>query len=169
MLNERLLHALEQATGLKDASALHFVQCSSSLTTGAIILHGFAAREEFARVVLKTARNPQSPHSLQGEWQSLAQVRRDAALAALTPEGLATFDVDDARFFAYSGVRGRTMFAAFRNRLLSRRVTLLKRFAARALEVSLLMHRLASQSAPATVAADDLIADLDWLRRTAPL
>ena len=149
MLNERLLQALGRIVALEHASPLHFVQCSSSLATGAIILHGFVASEQTARVVVKTARNPELPHSLEREWESLAAVRRDATLARVTAEGMATFDVDDMRFFAYSGVAGRTMTAAFRNRLLLPRATLLQRFAARALGMALLVHRPASQPAPA--------------------
>jgi hypothetical protein len=168
MLNERLLQALGQVTA-EQPSALRFVQCSSSLPTGAIILHGFVANEETARVVVKTARNPELPHSLQREWESLAVVRRDAALARVTAEGIATFDMDGAQFFAYSGLPGRTMSAAFRNRLWLPRATLLKRFTARALQVALLVHRPASQLVPAALVADDLLAEADGLRRTVPL
>jgi hypothetical protein len=169
MLNERLMRALQEIMGLDPPSTLHFVQCSSALATGAIILHGFAARESTARVVVKTARNPELPHSLDREWQSLALVRRDATLSELTPAGIATFDVDDMRFFAYSGVPGRTMATTFRNRLWLPRATLLSRFAARALEMALLIHRPASRPAPAAMVADDLMADLAWLQRTVPL
>ena len=166
MLNERLLRALRQLSA--EQPPLHFVQCSSSLPTGAIILHGFVASEESARVVVKTARNPELPHSLQREWESLAAVRRDAALARLTPAGIATFELDGAQFFAYSGVPGRTMSAAFRNRLWLPRAAMLKRFAVRALQVALLVHRRASQPVPATLVADDLLDELDELRRTVP-
>jgi hypothetical protein len=167
VLNERLLRALEQvAPG--QPSALHFVQCSSALPTGALILHGFVARENTARLVVKTARNPALPHSLQREWESLSTVRRDAALAHVTPEGIAAFDVDGARFFAYSGVPGRTMSTVLRNRLWLPRPTLLKRFASRALQVALLVHRPASRLVPAASVAEDLLVDLGELRRLAP-
>jgi aminoglycoside phosphotransferase (APT) family kinase protein len=43
------------------------------------------------------------------------------------------------------------------------------RFAARALEMALVIHRPASQPAPAAAIADDLVADLEWLRRSVPL
>jgi hypothetical protein len=169
MLNERLMRALEETIRLDPPSTLHFVQCSSALATGAIILHGFVAREATARVVVKTARNPELPHSLEREWRSLALVRRDATLAKLTPAGVATFDVDGMQFFAYSGVPGRTMATAFRNRVWLSRATLMSRFAARALDMALLIHRPASRPAPAAAVADDLAADLDWLRRSVPL
>jgi hypothetical protein len=169
MLNEPLLRALGVVVTPDHPSELHFVQCSSSLATGAIILHGFVSNEKTARVVVKTARNPQLPHSLEREWQSLAEVRRDAALAACTAEGIATFEVDDMRFFAYSGVPGRTMAAVFRNRLWVARATLLQWFAARALDMALRVHRSASQLAPAAIVADDVGADLEWLRRSVPL
>lgn len=168
MLNQRLVQAIEQVAAGQPA-ALHFVQCSSSLPTGALILHGFVASEPSARVVVKTARNPELPHSLQREWEALAVVRRDAALARLTPKGIAVFDVDHMRFFAYSGVPGRTMATAFRNRIWLPRATLMSRFAARALEMALVVHQPASRPAPATTVADDLVADLDWLRRSVPL
>ena len=168
MLNHPLVHALEQLP-LGPASALHFVQCSSSLPTGAIILHGFAADESTARVVVKTARNPALPHSLQREWESLAVVRSDGTLARLTPEGIGTFDVDGAKFFAYSGIPGRTMSALLRNRLWLRRATLLKRFAGRALEVALLIHKTASRPSPPSFVADDLLSDLNGLRRLVPV
>jgi hypothetical protein len=153
----------------EELRSLHFVQCSSALPTGAIILHGFAPSEATARVVIKTARDPDLPHSLQREWESLATVRRDAALARLTPEGIATFDLDGARFFAYSGLPGRTMSATFRNRLWLPRATLLRQFAVRALQAALLVHRPASRLAPAALIADDLLEELDGLRRTVPL
>ena len=60
------------------------------------------------------------------------------------------------------------MATVFRNRLWLPRAALLKRFAARALEVALLVHRPASRLAPATSVADDLLADLEELRRIAP-
>jgi hypothetical protein len=164
MLNHRLVHALGQLTP-EQPPELHFVQCSSSLPTGAIILHGFVANESSARIVVKTARNPALPHSLQREWESLAVIRRDGTLARLTPEGIGTFDVDGAKFFAYSGVAGRTMSALLRNRLWLRRETMLKRFAGRALELAVLVHGAASRPMPTSFVADDLLSDLDGLRR----
>src|SRR5829696_3576363 len=62
MLNERLLRAIGEVSA--GQPSMHFVQCSSSLPTGAIILHGFVKNESTARVVVKTARNPDLPHSL---------------------------------------------------------------------------------------------------------
>lgn len=168
MLNERLRQLIGQLMAVPP-DTVHFVQCSSSLPTGAIILHGFVDQGKNARIVVKTARNPQLPHSLQREWESLAVVRRDAVLAELSPANLGTFDVDGAQFFAYSGLPGRTMSAALRNRLWPPRTTLLKRFAARALHVALIVHRPASRRAPAQVVADDLLGDLEGLRRSVPL
>jgi hypothetical protein len=167
MLNEQLSRAIAKAS--REPRELHFVQCSSSLPTGAIILHGFVAGAASARIVVKTPRNPALPHSLQREWESLAAVRRDAALARLTAEGIGTFNVDGGQFFAYSGLPGRTMSAAFRNRLWIRRASLLKQFAVRALQTALLVHRPASQAVPARLVADDLLRDLEGLRRTVPL
>jgi hypothetical protein len=60
------------------------------------------------------------------------------------------------------------MSAAFRNRLWLSRARLLKGYAARALQVALLLHRPHSRPAPATDVADDLLDELDGLRRTSP-
>jgi hypothetical protein len=169
MLNQRLEQALLQIPALAQSPALHWVQCSSPLATGAMILHGFVANTTTARVVVKTARNPDLPHSLEREWQSLALVRRDATLANLTPAGIGTLDLDDMRFYAYSGVPGRTMTAAFRNRIWLPRAALMARFTARALDMALAIHRSASRLAPAATVGDDLVADLDWLRRNVPM
>jgi hypothetical protein len=167
MLNERLATAVGAASAKHPP--LHFVQCSSPLPTGAIILHGFVDDGASASVIVKTARNPVLPHSLQREWEALGMVRRDPSLAGVTPAGLATFELDGAQYFVYSAVRGRTMSAAFRNRFWLPRTLLLKRFAARALQAALLVHRSSSRLAPSTVVATDLLDELEALRRAVPL
>lgn len=167
MLNESLRRTVSEVSA--ERPPLHFVQSSSSLPTGAIILHGFRAGEKSARVIVKTARNPGMPNSLQREWSSLAAVRRDAGLARLTSRGIAAFDLDGAQFFAYTGLPGRTMSAAYRSRLWPARASQLQRFAVRALRVALLVHRSASRPAPSTLVAEDLLDELDALRDAVPL
>lgn len=163
MLNPELHRALCGAAGVGFRD-LHVVQCSSSSATGAIILHAWAGRERWPRLVVKTPRNPQLPHALAHEWRALNVLQHEPTLAARIPAPVATFQLDGVTFYAYSGVPGRTMFAHYRNRPWIARSRLLRRLAAPAVEAALLLHRTSTRMVEARDLAADLLRDLYWLR-----
>lgn len=163
MLNSELHRALCAAAGAEPRD-LHVVQCSSSSATGAIILHAWAGREPWPRLVVKTARNPRLPHALAHEWRALQALQREPALVPRIPAPLASFELDGATFYAYSGVPGRTMFAHYRNRPWIGRERMLRRLAGPALAAALLLHRSSNRAVDARDVAADLLRDLYWLR-----
>src|SRR5215203_782184 len=76
MLNAPLARAIAAAAGLGDTRDLCLVQCSSAGATGAIILHAWVRREKFARLVVKTPRDPRLHHALRREWEAVAAIRQ---------------------------------------------------------------------------------------------
>ncbi|HET7203597.1 MAG TPA: phosphotransferase [Steroidobacteraceae bacterium] len=168
MLNATLQQAVAAAASVADPHELHLVQCSSTGATGAIIFHAWVRGDSQPRVVVKTPRDTRLQHALQREWDAVTALRVDPRLAALIPAALATFDCDGAKYYAYAGVPGRTMYSRFRNRILASRDSMLERFAVQALDVSLRVHATHTREATSHEVARDLLMDLAWLEGAIP-
>ena len=168
MLNAPLHRAVAAASGVPDPRKLSLVQCSSTGATGAIIFHGWVHGESQPRLVVKTPRDARLQHALQREWDGVTALRVDPRLAALIPAALATFDCDGARYYAYAGAPGRTMYSRFRNRVLASRAWMLDRFARQALDVSMRVHATHTRHATAHEVSRDLLMDLAWLEAAIP-
>lgn len=168
MLNERILHAIERLPGVGGSSPLHVLQCSSFGATGAIILHVWVGEERDVRLVVKTPRVPSSSHAIEAEWNTVAELTRSNVAGSLVPKPMSSFDVDGARFYAYQGIRGRTMFSRFRDRILLSRSRMTKVFCRQALEAAVDVHSHSTRVAAGDFAAADIVANLEALRAMVP-
>ena len=163
-----LQQAAAAAAGVARPSDLHLVQCSSTGATGAIIFHGWVHGESQPRVVVKTPRDTRLQHALQREWDAVTGLRVDPRLAALIPAALATFHCKGAKYYAYAGAPGRTMYSRYRNRIFASRESMLERFARQALDASLRVHVTQTRPVSAQEIARDLVMDLAWLEDAIP-
>lgn len=168
MLNAALQRAVAEAAHVARPADLHFVQCSSTGATGAIIFHAWLRDESCPRVIVKTPRDARLHHALQREWLAVTALRRDPRLADLVPAALANFSIAGAEYFVYEGASGRTMYSRFRNRILVSRASILARFALQAREVIARVHATDTRLAGPAEVAQDLQADLEWLMRSIP-
>jgi hypothetical protein len=168
MLNMRLQRAITEFAGPGAPGDIEIVQCSSAGATGAIILYVWAKPEPYPRLVIKTPRAPSTDHAVDREWNIVNQLRRDERLAALIPMAIARFRIDDADFYAYEGVPGRTMVAILRNRAFTPRSRLVRRFASQALDAAAVIHATHSRLASPHEVARDMLSDLAWLESWVP-
>ncbi len=163
-----LQQAAAAAAGVAQRRDLHLVQCSSTGATGAIIFHGWVHGESQPRVVVKTPRDTRLQHALQREWDAVTELRADPRLAALIPAALATFHCEGAKYYAYAGAPGRTMYSRYRNRIFASRDSMLERFAVQALDTSLGVHATHTHRVSPHEVARDLLMDLAWLEHAIP-
>jgi len=168
-MNERLHRTIVEAAGLAHGGdAVRILQCSSSGPTGAIILYAWAGAEPFPRLVIKTPREPSTQHSIGREWKIVTQMRKHDRLASLMPMAKMRFKIEGTDFYAYEGLPGQSMVATLRNRLLTPRSRLVRRFAEQALEVATLVHTTHSHLVSGDDIARDMLSDLAWLESWVP-
>ena len=163
-----LQQAAAAAASVPQPQDLHLVQCSSTGATGAIIFHGWVHGESQPRLVVKTPRDTRLQHALQREWDAVTALRVDPRLAALIPAALATFHCEGAKYYAYAGAPGRTMYSRYRNRIFASRESMLERFARQALDASLRVHATHTHPVSPHEVARDLLMDLVWLEGAIP-
>ena len=168
MLNVRLHEAIAEATGAPAPDQVHILQSSSAGATGAIILHAWVGREKNPRAIIKTPREPSLHHAVSREWNVVTLLRKEQGLAAMLPDTLARFTLDEADYYVYAAVPGRTMVSIFRNRVLTSRSRLVRRFAGQALESAVALHETDSRPADPGIIASDLLSDLAWLEACIP-
>jgi len=166
VLNDSLARKISDAAGINRDARLHFLQCSSTSATGAIILQAWVNGDGHPRAVVKAPRDPRRGASLEHEWATVQHLRARGWLDDLVPAAVARFELGGVRYYQYAGLPGRTMFSHFRNRLLGSRGAVLHGLALQALQVAVAIHRPESRSAAPAEIAQDLLDDLDWLEAT---
>jgi hypothetical protein len=164
MLNRRLLGALAELPGIDASRGIEVLQCSSATATGAIIFHVSTRTARRVDAVVKTPRDPAADHAISAEWDIVTQLHRDANFGSLLPAPLRRFDLDGATFYAYAGIAGNTMFARFRNRLLSSRDRVRASFGRQALDAALRLHASHTRAVSGAALAQDLRDNLQNLR-----
>ena len=164
MLNEPLHAALMSLPGVDASRGIEVLQCSSANATGAIIYLVSARTHRRVDAVVKTPRNPSAHHSIAAEWDNVTQLHRDKTFGQLLPAPLCRFDLDGATFYAYAGIAGNTMFARYRNRLLSSRDRMRASFGRQALDAALRLHASHTRAVSGAVLAQDLSDTLRMLR-----
>jgi hypothetical protein len=168
VLNERILEALRRLPDVAGSSPLHILQCSSSEATGAIILHVWVGSQRDVRLIVKTPRAPGSSHSIEAEWRIASQLHVGGIDSSLVPKPVGVFEVDGARFYAYRGIGGRTMFSRFRDRIFLSRSRITKVFSRQALGSALRIHSLSSRVAMGDFFAADIVSNVQALRALVP-
>jgi hypothetical protein len=167
-LNERILEAIRRLPDVAGSSPLHVLQCSSSEATGAIILHVWLGSQRDVRLIVKTPRAPGSSHSIEAEWRIVSQLHVSGVASSLVPKPVGVFEVDGARFYAYEGIGGRTMFSRFRDRILLSRSQITRVFSRQALGTALRVHSLSSRVAMGDFLAADIMSNVQALRALVP-
>ena len=165
MLNEELRTAFANLPGINGSRDIEVLQCSSATATGAIIFHISARTGRRVDAIVKTPRDPAADHAIAAEWDIVSQLCRDENFGALVPAPLHRFELDGATFYAYRGIAGRTMFAQFRNRLISSRDRMRASFAGQALDAALHLHSSHSRAVGGEALAEDLRGNLANLRQ----
>ena len=166
MLNESLARRIADAAGINCDARLHFLQCSSTSVTGAIILQAWVDGDDHPRAIVKSPRDPRRNASLAHEWETVQHLRMRGRLDDVLPVAVARFELGGVNYYQYAGLPGRTMFSHFRNRLLGSRGFVLHGLARQALQVAVAIHRPETRSASPSEIAQDLLDDLDWLEAT---
>jgi hypothetical protein len=157
VLNERLRAAIEELPGIDPSGGLEVLQCSSAHSSGAIIFHVRAGRSRQLDAIIKTPRDPSSNHAIEIEWNNVTSLADDPKIRRLLPSPLRRFEVDGARFYAYGGIAGKTMFARFRDRIFTSRDRMRIEFASQAVGAAIGLHESSSR----IEAGDSLANDLD--------
>lgn len=164
MLNDQLRTAFMNLPGIDGSRGIEVLQCSSATATGAIIFHVSAGTGRRVDAIVKTPRDPAADHAIAAEWDIISQLCRDENFGALVPAPLRRFELDGATFYAYRGIAGSTMFAQFRNRLISSRDRMRANFARQALDAALHLHTSHSRAVDGKALAEDLRDNLTNLR-----
>ena len=167
-MNERILEAIRRLPDVAGSSPLHILQCSSSEATGAIILHVWVGSHRDVRLIVKTPRVPSSSHSIEAEWSIASELHAGGTDSSLVPKPVGVFEVDGARFYAYRGIGGRTMFSRFRDRIVLSRAQITTIFSRQALGSALRVHGLSSRVAMGDFVAADVMSSFHDLRALVP-
>lgn len=165
MLNERLRAVIGELLRLDARDEFEVLQCSSAHASGAIIFHVRSRKSRQLDAIVKTPRDPSSNHAIETEWNNVSLLAPDAEIGRLIPAPLRRFEVDGSDFYAYGGIAGKTMFARFRDRIVTSRDRMRIQFASQAVGAAIGLHESGSRIESGDSLANDLDASYRALER----